>query len=901
MSGVHPFLVTTWQSEEGLPGNVVRSLAQTEDGYLWVATAEGLARFDGVDFQLVGGTGGYRGRQLGFFRLLTPSDGSIWVSTFQGGLLRVSADALDRIADDQEQPNPPLITHLFTHEGSNYVLKGEEIFQILAKGIALIVDPDEGLRRALDADIEEQRNRGRTKLSFSSGVLIDSSGSTWRIRNRNFYFQPAGHPAAERLVTEVGNQVVANDLFEDREGNIWLASPVEGLTRIRRSRVSQLLTTDGVYDRAVQTAIRTHTGDWWIAKRSGGIDLISNGKTRHLDLVEGGYNRPVSCLHEDGQHRIWVASRDGSVFLWNGETFDLPFQRQNAISKVNDMADGADGTLWFVGGRGISSWDGEAITTYSTDTPDAPPDCSTVTVGPEGHVHVGTTDGSFFTSKGAAFLRNPEHPLITGRWISAILPVSENEVWLSTIGSGLFLFEKGAYRHFGADSGLPDERLTALVADKHDTFWLGSLGGILRTSRTSLLLSNTDTADLPRWIRLDRSDGLITRECVGGTQPGGLRTRDGSIWFPTLNGLAGVDSDELDLQDTPPPIHLRNIEINGNPYDPLSERVSAGPGHVRLKVGFTGISLSAPQKVTYRTRLLGLDPSLQSIGDRREMTYEAVPPGTYRFEVFAINGDGISTRKPASISLEIKPHFWSTWWFAGLCLATSAAVAVGLGILVTRRKLKRKLDELRMHGLLENERSRISRDLHDDLGASLTELSILAALAAEKPEASDLQKSVNTLSRKAREVVTTLDEIVWASTPHEDSLKSLVEYLAAFAREFLDSAHIPLHTEIERQIPSIPIGPRRRHNMFLATREALNNAVKHAEAERIHFKISLDETHLMIEIRDEGNGFDPATIRGGHGLTNLHRRLQDSGGTYRYETVIGKGTTVTITLPLPPT
>jgi signal transduction histidine kinase len=193
---------------------------------------------------------------------------------------------------------------------------------------------------------------------------------------------------------------------------------------------------------------------------------------------------------------------------------------------------------------------------------------------------------------------------------------------------------------------------------------------------------------------------------------------------------------------------------------------------------------------------------------------------------------------------------------------------------------------------------RIARDLHDDLGASLTEISILAALAAEDAEKTPLQPSLDQLSNKAKHVVSGLDEIVWAVNPREDTLRSLVDYLAAFAREFLDIARIPLRVDITDEIPDFPLATSQRHGVFLAAREALNNIAKHSGATGVTLHTFIADDVLEIRIEDNGCGFEPDYATGGNGLGNLRTRMQEAGGDCRIETRRRRGTTVFLTLPL---
>jgi len=326
----------------------------------------------------------------------------------------------------------------------------------------------------------------------------------------------------------------------------------------------------------------------------------------------------------------------------------------------------------------------------------------------------------------------------------------------------------------------------------------------------------------------------------------------------------------------------------------------AGPGQIRLGLNFTGISLSAPEKVTYQVRLVGLDDVPRFIGNHRETDYQLVPPGNYRFEVSATNGDGVTSLQPAVLPIRIRPHFWQSIWFVITVIVSGLLLALATGWLIARGRMKRRLREVRVQGMLEAERTRISRDLHDELGASLTEVSILTALAAEANHDERLGSSLDQLSLKAKQVVGALDEIVWATNPAQDSLASLVEYLAFSAREFLKVVNVALHSDIVRDVPDVMIGPRRRHQVVLATREALNNAVKHAAAQAISLRIAIEDDNLVIVVRDEGKGFAVEYAAGGNGLTNMAKRMTDCGGTCHFDSVPGGGgTTVTLTLPVP--
>ncbi|MBK1834727.1 sensor histidine kinase [Roseibacillus ishigakijimensis] len=900
------FLVRIWQSEDGLPGNVVRSLTQTRDGALWVATAEGLAQFNGIEFAKLSPPGQSQGERLQFFRLFTLNDDSIWVSTFDGRLFQVEKES-GQLRETTlpptggEEPSP-VITRLFQHEGSTYCVRSRTLWQV-APEKGKITSPAPELAHASREDLARQQQRGRDEQLKSPHQLLDPEGGRWRLAGQELTYQAPGSRHAHPVAAELQGRLLINDMLFDREGNLWLASPVQGLVRLRPRRVSLFATDQGPYRKASYAAMETRDGTWWIGPRSGGIDEIRAGQLTHHELVSGGYPRPIVSMLEDSQGQLWFAARDGSLFHKpNGRILPV-FTGEEGISKVKAIAEDEKGHLWFGGSNGLYHWDREVITSFAGEPLLAGQEISTLAFAPGGKLYLGTTSGRILSyhEKNWQLVREPGEG--GRRWISSLLPLASDELWATTLGEGLLLWKNGHWHPLAPSSGLPETRLTglAIAPGNEDALWLGSLGGILQVSRQALLAHLLAGASPPGWMRLDRSDGLPTRECVGGAHPAIIRDQQDRLWFPTVNGLAGIEPQRFPIQRTPPSLTVDQITVNGQPRPLRAKNITVGPGEMRLGFHFTGLNLSAPEKVTYRVQLEGHDDAPRFLGTQREVSYPAVAPGSYRFLVTARNGDGFATEEPTVVAVRVQPHFWQTPWFLLLTLASALGLAALLSAYFARRRMKGKLQQLRLQGALENERSRISRDLHDDLGASLTELSLLSALAEEDPDESTLRPALRNLSQKTRQVVTALDEIVWATTPTEDSLHSLVEYLSAFAREFLDAAQVTLRTDITRDIPDLPIGPRRRHGVYLSIREVLNNAVKHSESPVIHFRIAIDRERelMLVEIRDEGKGFTPCENRHrGNGLSNLPRRMQSCGGNCEISSEPGQGTTVLLTLPL---
>lgn len=894
-------LVRVWQSQDGLPGNVVRSVVQASDGYLWVATAEGIARFNGFEFESVEAGSESSRHRLAFSRLFACSGGRVFAATYQGGLFAAGGGKLSRILANMRDPQPRQVTQLVEEAGGAVLIKrGEEVSRIDAKGGIARLPASEELEAAFAADLKQRVAGGRSVDANSGLVLSDRMGRVWRAGAGGGLTVALGGEAEVHVeLPQCGRAFAVNELLEDSEGNLWAATHVNGLVRVRLARVEVVDSNAGQGEPAVSALLEDRAGTWWLAKRRGGLDQRRAGVTRHIGLSSARNPRPAAALFEDQRERLWVATQDGSVFRYDAGVFQPQFGKSQIPSKVRSITQDASGVLWFGGSQGLASLTGDTVHQLGREDGVEDLDLTVIQAFPGGKIIAGSSTGTVLLGNAGGFRSIAAPEVLKHSWISGILPLTASQTWVSTLGGGLFLWDGARWTGFDANDGLPDARLTCVLDDPAGFLWLGSLGGIIRVERRELLAHSQHPESAVRWLRLDHSDGLLSRECIGGFQPAGWRGRDGLLWFATGSGIARVRPEVVEANPVAPPVYLQNVSANGMIKVGAGGPVTTAPGRARLEFHFVGISLSAPEKITYRARLAGLDDAWRELGSQRVAAFEAVPPGRYTFEVMAINGDGLRSEAAARMAVVIPPQLWQTAWFymaAGGCVVL---LATGSGWLAARMRLKGRIQALKVRQAAAGERTRIARDLHDELGASLTEISMLAALAAEDAAQSELRPQLDQLSVKAKHVVGNLDEIVWAVNPREDTLRSLVDYLAAFAREFLDIARIPLRLDVAREIPAYPLATAQRHGLYLVTREALNNIVKHAAATQVMLGIAVTDQRLEISIADDGRGFEPDEVVGGDGLGNLKQRMHQAGGECRIESSRGHGTRVFLSFPLP--
>jgi signal transduction histidine kinase len=332
------------------------------------------------------------------------------------------------------------------------------------------------------------------------------------------------------------------------------------------------------------------------------------------------------------------------------------------------------------------------------------------------------------------------------------------------------------------------------------------------------------------------------------------------------------------------------------------------PGRHRFDFSYTGLSFTAPDKVRFRYRLDGLDRDWIEVGTKRSANYSYIPPGDYTFRVIACNNDDVWNTDGAAVGFKVLPQFWQTWWFRTVAAVFAAGAVAGAVLSVTRRRMKSKLERLERQRAIERERTRIAKDIHDDLGASLTRITMLSQSVRgeleHSPAASDLDRIYDT----AREMTRAMDEIVWAVNPQHDTLDSLATYLGRFAQGFLAAAHVPCRLDVPMQLPAWPLTAEVRHNLFLAFKEALHNAVKHSSTNEVHISVRIDASAFTLCVQDKGCGFQANGWQGrsidlyrpgsGSGLVNMRQRLDEIGGRCEIESKPDEGTRVEFVVPV---
>jgi len=377
-------------------------------------------------------------------------------------------------------------------------------------------------------------------------------------------------------------------------------------------------------------------------------------------------------------------------------------------------------------------------------------------------------------------------------------------------------------------------------------------------------------------------------------------------------GLVVIDPQDAKTNRMAPPVLMEGLLVDNQPVDGLnlSSPLKISPGRHRFEFQYTALSFITPEKVRFRHRLEGLETDWNDAGANRTADYPYIPPGNYTFHVIACNNDGVWNETGAEIAFTVLPYFWQTTWFYVLGGVVMVVAASGVVWFDTRRRMRRKVELLERQQAVERERTRIAKDIHDDLGASLTRINLLSQTARrDMTDPPQTAKNLDQICTTARQLTRAMDEIVWAVDPQHDTLDSLASYLGKLIHEVLGDSGIRCRLDFPMNLPAWPVTAEVRHNLFLAFKEALHNVLKHSAATEVKVAFTLEPAAITVSIADNGHGFDPAVLgdlaaNGSqsrprlNGLLNMRKRLQEIGGRCEIQTQPGQGTQVKFFFPM---
>jgi ligand-binding sensor domain-containing protein/anti-sigma regulatory factor (Ser/Thr protein kinase) len=705
---------------------------------------------------------------------------------------------------------------------------------------------------------------------------------------------------------------------EDHENNLWVGTS-GGLCVLRAAKATMHNPPDAWQGREVLSVTQGRDGCLWIGTEGAGLYQFHNGTWTNFGTGSGLNNKFIWSVMEDSTGKLWVGTWGEGLFVREGNRFIQAPGFEPFRVQVTALLEGRDREIWAGTGAGLLCYKAGQVTSFGREQGVSALDIRCIAQAPDGTVWFGTTGG------GLGRLRKKEITMFTradglpSDFLLSLYLDPQGTLWIGTLDHGLSRLRDGIFANIDSAQGLANDAIGHIAEGPTGWLWFSSQAGIFRVNKKMLNDFADGKLSSVESLSYGKSQGLSTLACDAGFQPSGTWTADGHLWIPTAKGLAEINPTQVRKNISPPPVHLESASVGGkeirlNEFEFSSKgfngehnlRLLGVPaGNQRFSLQFTALSYIAPEKVHFRYRLAPLDSEWVETS-KRYADYSYVPPGHYVFTVLACNNDGLWNQVGAQLRIVVQPHYWQTAWFQ---TGTALVLVSGIGLAVfklTRQRERRKLERIKREAALERERTRIAQDLHDDLGASLTRMTILSNNAREESHLQpQLRSTLDEIYGTAREVTRIMDEIVWAVNPRHDSLESLINYLGRFSQNFLTSAGIRCRLDLPFDVPKLPLHTDLRHNIFLAFKEAINNVVRHSRANEVTISLTLDGTQLKLIVADNGSGFNlpPELVDGkgldeakrpahGNGLANLHRRLRELHGRCRISSTPGKGTQI---------
>jgi signal transduction histidine kinase/ligand-binding sensor domain-containing protein len=713
-------------------------------------------------------------------------------------------------------------------------------------------------------------------------------------------------------------------MCEDREGNLWIGAGSGGLVVLRQAKVLLANPPDHWQGRAVLSVFAKTESDIWVGTEGAGAYHLKEGHWDQFTEPAGISNLYVWAVEADAYGKVWAGTWGGGIYLQSGDRFEPVPGLEKFRSPMPAIFHGSNHVTWIGSDEGLIRYEQGKIVSYGEREGLELPHVRTVAQGADGTIWFGMFGGGLGHLEQGKLRQFRRKDGLASDFVQCLKIEPAGTIWIGTAGGGLCRLKNNRFAGISKAHGLADDLICDIEEDLQGFFWMSSHGGIMRVSKSELNAAADGSTNRLNCLTYGKGEGMPTLECSGGLQPAGCQTPDGKIWFPTSKGLVGVDPKDVKRNLLAPPVIIEEFRVDdkaklpettatGGKGQPKTAsradlRFEVPPGRHRFDFNFTGLSFTVPEKVRFKYRLTPLDSDWQDGSTKRSVTYNYLPPGDYTFRVIACNNDEVWNETGAVASVRVLPWFWQTLWFrVGTALLAATALSA-LVLVVTRQRMKRKLERVERHRAIERERTRIAKDIHDDLGASLTRITMLSQSARSEVGPSEAATDLDRIYDTARELTKAMDEIVWAVNPKHDTLDSLATYLGRFAQGFLASAHIGCRLDVPMRLPAWPVTSEIRHNLFLAFKEALNNAVKHSGTTEAHISLNIENSGFSLCVEDKGCGFsDGETVSAskerdrassGNGLINMRQRLAEIGGACKIESSPGQGTTVLFIVPV---
>ncbi len=975
---VAQYHIDSWTTDNGLPHNSVRAILQTRDGYLWLATADGLVRFDGVRFTTFNreNSPGMMGNRI--TALLQDNNGDLWMGS-DGSFMRLRNGVFTSYGGESGVPNGMVAGMTLDLSGDPLILLTQCVvrwhqgrLETLNTGsfpnspVSFPVTHYPELAgfwsqntQALDLYLRGRliswdTRRGNPGFPIRA-VAEDEHGIIWAagsgklFRDRNGRLAPVPIPsgcspagdmsfiAAPKLkVVCYGpnlplvrsapdgseQEILANSLppslelhspmvfYRDREGILWIGTATAGLWRVRKQVVVTLSEGQGLRGHNVYPIYQDHAGAVWIGVWPNTLNRYHDGKF-HYFTERDGLVSYISALYQDRGGALWVGAYGGDRNdRWKGDglrvfkhgRFVPPAGLRN-LGAVRAMLQDRHGALWLGCDDKLVRYDESVLRNFTTRDGLATDYATVLVEDHSGNLWIGG-QGGLTRLSGGRFTAYTVRDGLPSPTVRSLYVDRENVLWIGTYDGGLGRFENGQFTRYTTRDGLFSSGVFQILEDSRAYFWISSNQGIYRVQKQELNDFAAGKVSAITSIAYGKADGMRNIECNGGHWPAGIRTRDGKLWFPTQDGVAIIDPEQVLINRTPPPVVIESFLIEHKPV-PFNKPVKLNAAQTSFEIQYTAFSFANPERIQFKYKLEGLEKGWIDAGSRRTAYYSHLPPGDYSFKVIAANSDGVWNMQGTHVQVSVLPPFYRTWWFvSAISILCAGTVAFGWHYRVSqlqRAYAAQRAFSRQLIASQERERKRIAAELHDSLGQQLLIIknwAVLALSSLDGPKA--LKEPLDEISNTASHAVEEMRGIAYNLRPYQLEKLGLTAAIRGLVTRVGASSNIRFSTEIE-DVDGL-FSQEVEISIYRIVQEALNNTVKHSQATEGRVLVSGNSGTLGLLIADNGRGFTPPDgsapqeSHNGFGLLGIAERVRMLGGWVVIESAPGHGSKIQVAI-----
>ncbi len=709
------------------------------------------------------------------------------------------------------------------------------------------------------------------------------------------------------------NSLPANTIscyYVDASDNLWIGTDGGGVARIdlKPPLFNLFPLNEGDYpflkDYFTKAFYEDRSGKIWVGTHNNGFNIIDpdTRKVKNYNYYGNNKLNAVGAIFEDRDSTIWIGHAMGFLhfnqkknkFTSINITPEIPLSNQNIF--VNDIRQLLNGNIIAATQYGLVLFQKvngiyEGKTCYQINE-----------LGSQATAVAQTKDSIIWvatTYAGLLKIKHADSLIVTNRFWAGmnirsihIDETTSDILWLAT-AKGLIKFNTrtNSNSFYTEKNGMTNSFVYGVLEDEKHNLWMSTNGGLIYFDRIKNTFQNYNV-----------NDGLQSNEFNSGAFHKGF---SGTFYFGGINGFnwfRKIGGNTISNQYKPK-VAITSISIDDQPFLKnetflKTKRITLPFNQNKLSFTFAALDFTRPKANKIHYKLEGWDKEWVTTYSK-SVNYPNLPPGDYTFKIQASNADGLWS-DPEKIYINIKAPFWKQVWFYLALVILLVLTAILITHFLSRRKFTLRLQELEKMRAIEEERNRISKDMHDEIGSGLTHIALMTELIQTQQKAdAELRKEVGNISASARKLVESMSEIIWALNPHNETLDNLLTYLREQTSQYFDPFDIDFELNFPEQVPDIKLSNEQRRNLFLVCKEALNNALKHASATKIVLTVVYKDGVVIFIIKDDGKGFDLSKIRkAANGLHNLQKRMSNIGGTFELKTSAESGTTVTFTLRL---